>query len=118
MTRLDSTRSSTQRYGPDSTAKPRSIIIAVSGGNITAPERRSPETHSGTYAADFLCTSNRGGTISVDVNGKDAPGPLQITTANDPADPPFWRQWHHWNLAPQLFKIRLSEGKMLSPYTY
>src|SRR5580658_5586193 len=31
--------------------------------------------HSGTYAADFLYTSNRGGTISVDVNGKDATGP-------------------------------------------
>jgi hypothetical protein len=22
-----------------------------------------------------------------------------------------WRQWHHWNLAPQLFKVRLSKGK-------
>src|SRR5580700_4583127 len=33
--------------------------------------------HSGTYAADLLYTSNRGGTISVDVNGKDATGPLQ-----------------------------------------
>ena len=35
---------------------------------------------SGTYAADFLYTSNRGGTISVDVNGKDATGPLEITS--------------------------------------
>jgi hypothetical protein len=67
-------------------------------------------THSETYAADFLYTSNRGGTISVDVNGKDATGPVQITTTNDPADPLSWRQWHHWNLASQLFKVRLSEG--------
>jgi hypothetical protein len=68
-------------------------------------------THRGTYAADFLYTSNRGGTISIDVNGKDATGPLEITTTNDPADPLAWRQWHHWNLASQLFKVSLSKGK-------
>jgi hypothetical protein len=66
---------------------------------------------AGTYAADFLYTSNRGGTISVDVNGKDSTGPLQIVSTNDPADPLAWRQWHHWNLASQLFKVRLSKGK-------
>ena len=66
---------------------------------------------SGKYAADFLYTSNRGGTISVDVNGKDATGPLQITTTSDAADPLAWRQWHHWNLAPQLFKVHLNKGK-------
>src|SRR5580693_6746982 len=68
-------------------------------------------TRAGTYAADFLYTSNRGGTISVDVNGKDATGPLEITSTNDPADPVAWRQWHHWNLASQLCKVRLSKGK-------
>jgi hypothetical protein len=66
---------------------------------------------AGTYAADFLYTSNRGGTISIDVNGKDATGPVQIATTNDPADPLAWRQWHHWNLASQLFKLRLDKGK-------
>jgi hypothetical protein len=66
---------------------------------------------SGTYAADFLYTSNRGGTISLDVNGKDATGALPITTTNDPADPLAWRQWHHWNLASQLFEVHLSNGK-------
>jgi hypothetical protein len=66
---------------------------------------------AGTYAADFLYTSNRGGTISVDVNGKDATGPLQIASTKDPADPVAWRQWHHWNLASQLFKVRLRKGK-------
>jgi hypothetical protein len=34
-------------------------------------------THAGTYAADFLDTSNRGGTISIDVNGTDATGPCR-----------------------------------------
>ena len=68
-------------------------------------------TQAGTYAADLLYTSNRGGTISIDVNGKDATGPLQIASTYDAADPVAWRQWHHWNLAPQLFKVRLSKGK-------
>jgi hypothetical protein len=68
-------------------------------------------TRRGTYAADFLYTSNRGGTISVDVNGKDATGPLQIASTSDPADPLAWRQWHHWNVAPQLFKVHFDKGK-------
>ena len=67
--------------------------------------------HAGTYLADFLYTSNRGGTISIDLNGKDATGPLQVPTTYDSADPVAWRQWHHWNLAPQLFKLPLSKGK-------
>jgi hypothetical protein len=47
----------------------------------------------------------------VDVNGKDATGPLEIAPTNDPADRLAWRQWHHWNLASQLFKVRLDKGK-------
>ena len=67
---------------------------------------------AGTYAADLLYTSNRGGTISsINVNGKDATGPLQVPTTYDSADPVAWRQWHHWNLASQLFKIPLSKGR-------
>ena len=66
---------------------------------------------TGTYAADFLYTSNRGGTISVDVNGTDATHSLEIASTNDPADLVAWRQWHHWNLASKLFEVRLSKGK-------
>jgi hypothetical protein len=65
----------------------------------------------GVYAADFLYTSNRGGTISIDVNGKDATGPLKIASTYDPADPVAWRQWHHWNVASQLFKVSFSKGR-------
>ena len=43
--------------------------------------------HAGAYAAHLLYTSNRGGTISIDMDGKDATGPLQIISTNDPADP-------------------------------
>jgi hypothetical protein len=74
--------------------------------NITVDVARA-----GTYAADLLYTSNRGGTLSVDVNGKDTTGPLQILSTSNPSDPVAWRQWHHWNLARQLFKVRLSRGK-------
>lgn len=66
---------------------------------------------AGTYAADFLYTSNRGGTISIDVDAKDATGPLQVPTTYDSQDHVSWRQWHHWNLASSFFKIRLNKGK-------
>jgi hypothetical protein len=66
---------------------------------------------AGTYAADFLYTSNHGGTISIDVNGKEATGPLQVATTYDSADPVAWRQWHHWNLAPKFFTIHLDKGR-------
>jgi hypothetical protein len=68
-------------------------------------------TQAGTYAADFLYTSNRGGTISVDVNGNDATGPLHVASTYDAADPLASRQWHHWNLVTQFFKVRLGKGK-------
>ena len=67
--------------------------------------------HAGPYTADLLYTSNRGGTISIDVNGKDATGPLTIAPTFDASDPIAWRQWHHWNLAPNLLKLQLPAGK-------
>jgi hypothetical protein len=65
----------------------------------------------GLYTADLLYTSNRGGTIALDVNGKDATGPLTIPTTFDAGDPIAWRQWHHWNMAMNLVKVRLAAGK-------
>ena len=59
----------------------------------------------------MLYTSNRGGTISIDVNGKAATGPLKIASSYDAADPLAWRQWHHWNLAPGIAKLQLPAGK-------
>jgi len=66
---------------------------------------------AGEYVADLLYTSNRGGTISLDVNGKTATGPLTIASTFDSADPVAWRQWHHWNTAPHLAKLHLSAGR-------
>jgi hypothetical protein len=74
--------------------------------NITVQVGRA-----GVYSADLLYTSNRGGTISMDVNGKDATGPLTIATTFNASDPVAWRQWHHWNIASGLAKMRFPAGK-------
>jgi hypothetical protein len=66
---------------------------------------------AGFYSADLLYTSNRGGNISVDVNGKRGTGPLVIPSTFNAAEPIAWRQWHHWNVAPGLVKVRLAKGK-------
>jgi hypothetical protein len=65
----------------------------------------------GFYTADLLYTSNRGGTISLDVNGKQAAGPLTIASTYNAADPVAWRQWHHWNNAAAIAKLKLMHGK-------
>ena len=67
--------------------------------------------HAGNYSADLLYTSNRGGTISVDVNGEPVTEPVTITSTYDPADPVAWRQWHHWNLMKDLVKLKLTTGR-------
>jgi len=66
---------------------------------------------AGVYSADLLYTSNRGGAISIDVNGKSGTGPLTIRSTFNAADPIAWRQWHHWNIAPGIVKLRLPKGK-------
>jgi hypothetical protein len=66
---------------------------------------------AGEYSADLLYTSNRGGSISIDVNGTPVSGPLTIASTFDAADPVAWRQWHHWNLATGIAKIKLPAGK-------
>ncbi len=68
-------------------------------------------TEAGEYFADLLYTSNRGGSISLDVNGKPATAPLTITSTFDAAEPVAWRQWHHWNLAAGIARIKLPAGK-------
>jgi hypothetical protein len=74
--------------------------------NVTVEVARA-----GDYAADLLYTSNRGGTIELDVNGEPAAGPLKIESTYNAADPVAWRQWHHWNVAHDLAKVRLAAGR-------
>jgi hypothetical protein len=67
--------------------------------------------HSGYYTADLLYTSNRGGSVSVDVNGRAASSPIEIASTYDPADPVAWRQWHHWNLQRAAATLGLPKGR-------
>jgi hypothetical protein len=68
-------------------------------------------TNTADYITDLLYTSNRGGSISFDVNGKPATGPLKITSTYYVSDPVSWRQWHHWNVAHDLARIHLNKGR-------
>jgi hypothetical protein len=67
--------------------------------------------HAGIYRADALYTSHQGGSISLDVNGKAATGPLPIAATFNAADPLARRQWHHWNLARNLVRVQLPAGR-------
>jgi len=66
---------------------------------------------AGDYSVDLLYTSNRGGTISMDVNGEPATEPLAITSTFDVAEPIAWRQWHHWSVMKDLARVKLGVGK-------
>jgi hypothetical protein len=74
--------------------------------NITVNVARA-----GVYAADLLYTSNRGGSITLDVNGEPAGGPIAIVSTFNASDPIAWRQWHHWNILPGIVRLRLPAGK-------
>jgi hypothetical protein len=66
---------------------------------------------AGSFAAKLLYTSNRGGTISLDVDGQDATEPIAIPTTFDAADPIAWRQWHHWNVLKIERLVKVPKGK-------
>jgi hypothetical protein len=67
--------------------------------------------HAGIYSGDLLYTSNRGGSIGFDVNGKEQGGVIAIASTFDAADPIAWRQWHHWNVKRDTVSLRLASGK-------
>jgi hypothetical protein len=65
---------------------------------------------AGVYSIDLLYTSNRGGEISFELNGKPLGGPVTILSTNNAADPIAWRQWHHWNVLTNLAQVELPKG--------
>jgi len=65
---------------------------------------------AGTYPIGILYTSNGNGTISVDIDGKDATGPLSISSTHNDRDTVAWRQWHHWNASDSIGSITLKKG--------
>jgi hypothetical protein len=65
---------------------------------------------AGRYTFDLLYTSNRGGSISLDRNGRELTGAIEIPTTFDARDPVAWRQWHHWNLLTSAASVDLPAG--------
>ena len=68
---------------------------------------------AGNYDVSLMYTSNRGGSIAIDVDGQPAVKEAVIVSTQDPRDPVPWRQWHHWNRADHLAKIPLTKGTHL-----
>lgn len=68
-------------------------------------------TQGGWYSITTLYTSKFGGHISLDVNGVDATGPLEIPTTFVAADTVEWRQAHHWNRVSGLGRFHLPAGR-------
>jgi hypothetical protein len=66
--------------------------------------------HTGVYTIDLLYTSNRGGTISLDRNGKPLVAAINIISTRNDQDPIAWRQWHHWNLMTNAAEVKLPKG--------
>ena len=67
--------------------------------------------HAGAYAADLLYTSNKGGSLTLDVNGKAQGGTIAVASTYNAADPVAWRQWHHWNIQQDAVRLDLPAGK-------
>jgi len=66
---------------------------------------------TGLYSPDILYTSNRGGSISIDINGTPSGPPINIPSTFNAAEPVAWRQWHHWNVIPHATKLQLPAGR-------
>jgi len=67
--------------------------------------------HAGVYVMDLLYTSNRGGTISLDRNGKPLVSAISIKSTRNDQEPVAWRQWHHWNVMTNVAEVKLLKGK-------
>jgi len=65
---------------------------------------------AGSYTADLFYTSNRGGEISFDLDGKKLTGPVNVSSTSNAAEPIAWRQWHHWNLMKEFVQVNLPAG--------
>ncbi len=65
---------------------------------------------AGNYVADVLYTSQRGGTIGIEVDGTSYRSTFDLVSTFDPAETIPWRQWHHWNVARDAFEMALPKG--------
>jgi len=67
--------------------------------------------HAGIYTVDLLYTSNRGGKIALEDNGKRLAPDINIISTKNTNDPVAWRQWHHWNIMTNIARVKLPAGK-------
>jgi hypothetical protein len=65
---------------------------------------------AGRYTVDLLYTSNRGGTISLDLDGRPLTAPMAVHSTWNAAETIPWRQWHHWNIMKGIAEVSLPEG--------
>jgi hypothetical protein len=65
---------------------------------------------SGVYSVRLLHTSNRGGAISLSVDGQDAIGAIPIRSTYRDDDDVDWRHWHHWDIADPIAELTLEAG--------
>jgi hypothetical protein len=65
---------------------------------------------AGAYSVDLLYTSNRGGDISLDLNGSPLTPAIRVVSTSNPSETVPWRQWHHWNVMKAIAVVNLPEG--------
>src|ERR1017187_4041603 len=65
---------------------------------------------AGVYTIDLLYTSNRGGKISLDLNGKPLVSFIDIIATKNEKETVAWRQWHHWNVMTKVAEVELPKG--------
>jgi hypothetical protein len=65
---------------------------------------------AGAYTVDLLYTSNRGGKISLDLNGAPPIADINIISTWNAAETIPWRQWHHWNVMKGVSEVYLPKG--------
>ena len=66
---------------------------------------------AGASVVDLLYTSNRGGQILLDLNGKALSGSVTLFCRPImPLIPIAWRQWHHWGLMKDFVEVKLQKG--------
>ena len=65
---------------------------------------------AGAYEIGLLYTSNRGGRVSLDLDGKPLARPIDIVSTWNSAETVPWRQWHHWNLIKNIATVKLPRG--------
>jgi hypothetical protein len=65
---------------------------------------------TGRYLVGLMHTANGDGVIALDIDGKQAAGPLKVLSTHNDQDSIPWRQWHHWNRLDSLAEFRIRKG--------